>query len=564
MGRIGVRTAILLSFVALSATLFVSIALSAPINTSTQPIWKEILSVPVGSGDNEIKYNLYAPGGGTEGPGSFAVGNDGTIYILDSLGYAVKAYHNGVLAFKVPIPTLIEPYDIAVDATGQIYVHDHSRLYIFGRDGSVLAQTDYPREIGPGATFTTNKSGKIFLKAYDNATEIDASELTKGKRINVAGMNGGSSFDKVHLRATPDKRGVEVWADNRLAARVSPSAANTSTVTGFLGSDSSQAVYLEVLEMINAPQAAGEQTVRKYSGGQQVGIAAIPLDKMAMVPNKYIRVTAQGQVYMLYPQQQTVKVFEVQLGRVFNSRIEEIKEKLRQKWGTEWEGGATVTSAQKRRVMASAKSFGRELAYNSVSRSEAQIRAVQMINYQWYYGYANYTPVPSGATRPDWLTTAGYNKTLQGIPYAWGGFDSLETSSNLSSWSNYGDAMSKGKFAGNINTSSCCWVAGTAGLDCAGFVGVAWKLTDTKRNTEGLAALTTQINQNQIQYMDAAYWPYRHILVFGESYDPSKTSIITYESTTDGDDKVKVWTRSWAYLTSPDRAYQWRKYNYIY
>ncbi|MCO1600864.1 hypothetical protein [Desulfosporosinus nitroreducens] len=59
----------------------------------------------------------------------------------------------------------------------------------------------------------------------------------------------------------------------------------------------------------------------------------------------------------------------------------------------------------------------------------------------------------SGVTYLDWLSSGNIPYRAAGIPYCWGGFDSLNTGSS-SSWSNYGNAMSYGANASNVYFSS--------------------------------------------------------------------------------------------------------------
>ena len=116
-----------------------------------------------------------------------------------------------------------------------------------------------------------------------------------------------------------------------------------------------------------------------------------------------------------------------------------------------------------------------------ITRTQAEQRALNMINLTWTYskdinGNIGSTNANS-VTQPNQysnLTTA----QVTGIPYDWGGQDGLDSNSIGTPWTNFLDAISKGAFAGNVNTTAGnSYVTGTAGIDCSGFVQACFQYT---------------------------------------------------------------------------------------
>lgn len=163
----------------------------------------------------------------------------------------------------------------------------------------------------------------------------------------------------------------------------------------------------------------------------------------------------------------------------------------------------------------------------------------------WYYSSTNnVNPNPSNITRPDWLTSYGW-KT--GIPYCWGGFDGTDRSSAPSSWTNFIDAMNKGKFAGNVYTSGG-YKSGTAGVDCSGYVGAAVGYT-SKPSTTTIQTDTHSHTLSERDIMDVYNKVGDHVLFyFLQLYDG--TGITSLESTLTGNDKAQMTSRSYTWLST--------------
>ncbi len=116
-------------------------------------------------------------------------------------------------------------------------------------------------------------------------------------------------------------------------------------------------------------------------------------------------------------------------------------------------------------------------------------------------------------------------KTMKGMPYQWGGFDTPRE---------FLSSLGKGEFAGDISTTSKRVLGddGTStracGIDCSGFVSRCWRL-DRPYSTKQLPAITTalktwfHLKAGDILLND------QHVLIFKE-WSQSGESMLVYEA----------------------------------
>lgn len=173
-----------------------------------------------------------------------------------------------------------------------------------------------------------------------------------------------------------------------------------------------------------------------------------------------------------------------------------------------------------------------------ITRSQAEKRALDMINLSWQYTITSNGTIPaysSIVTQPSQLSSLKEG-TLTGIPYDWGGSDSLDFSSAGAPWSNFLDAVERGAYAGNVNiTSGYGYIPGTAGIDCSGFVQAVFNIKDSKLSTYTLFNnYFVKINLSDIKHMDILDRPSDHVVIFDRWGTLNGVyGAFTYESTPD-------------------------------
>lgn len=174
-----------------------------------------------------------------------------------------------------------------------------------------------------------------------------------------------------------------------------------------------------------------------------------------------------------------------------------------------------------------------------ITRGQAEERALNMINVTWNYSKDRNSKLDeyysSLVTQPDQLKSIT-NGTVQGIPYNWGGLDSIDSHSDNTPWSNFLSAVNNGAYIGNVNTEAGCgYIPGTAGIDCSGFVQATFNIKDYKISTSTMFdKYFTQIDLNNIKHMDILDRPGDHVVIFDKWGTLNGVyGAFTYESTPD-------------------------------
>ena len=205
-----------------------------------------------------------------------------------------------------------------------------------------------------------------------------------------------------------------------------------------------------------------------------------------------------------------------------------------------------------------------ETATTNMTRLQVQDRAYRMAYTPWHYIKSRNGNVQFSTELPNQLKTKtdSYEK---GIPYNWGAFDGLDTSSSRD-WGSFYDAMDKGAMAGNIYCEGG-YKANTAGIDCSGFVQSSLNLRGWKQSTWTLGNYMTPISYDELKNMDVLLWKTTHVAFFQSwVYDEygNKLGANTLEATCGNYDgagqKVKEYYRSINELT---KNYVPQRYNYI-
>lgn len=177
-------------------------------------------------------------------------------------------------------------------------------------------------------------------------------------------------------------------------------------------------------------------------------------------------------------------------------------------------------------------------AQGGITRSAAEQRALNMINLTWTYSKdrnGNLDSSEAGiVSQPSQLN--GVNTAVMtGIPYDWGGSDTVDTSTYGTPWGNFSDAVSKGAYTGNTTSSGGIgYVKGTAGVDCSGFIQAAFNIGGTKLSTSTLFNYYFKpIALNDIKHMDILNYPGHHVVIFDRwGTKNGVQGAYTYEATT--------------------------------
>jgi hypothetical protein len=495
-----------------------------------------VLKASVGNGPGELGYLIQE--GGKEGPEAFTVAEDQLIYIADNVNKRVNVYKNGSFSYEIAIPFSHYIRGIAV-SQDRLYLLDNDKgsIFVASLQGELLQEVPAPAGVEGYAMEKLYKdnTGKVWLSANQSSYPV-----SQEPALYSSAAAGISESTKLPLTLKKDQKTAQI---SQNGAKIEIAASELLGSVNVLSVDQNNSLYVELFDQVDTAKVSGEYTVRKYAGSKLTAVAPIDLSSYYFTPNTVIELTASGDLYQILCSKDQVTITKKAFvpSASFKSKLPQIKAQALKE--------AAAESLQAKAIT---------LASNAPNtRAVAQTNANNMSALTWKYSAANkVNPNSSNVKTPDYLVSAATGSTQTGIPYAWGGNDGLTTHST-SSWTSFADAISKGKFAGNVNTDTSGYQTGTAGLDCSGFVGSAAGFT-SKLSTTNLASstYTASIPTTSRQIYDIYVKSGSHVLFFtGEN----GSSINTREATTTGDDKTKAYSRTTTYLSS--EGYVLRRFN---
>ena len=175
---------------------------------------------------------------------------------------------------------------------------------------------------------------------------------------------------------------------------------------------------------------------------------------------------------------------------------------------------------------------------NAITRDEVLQIAATYVNYPWRASTTNiFHGVDSTGVRVDtpdreWWGRDGWHadgRTNVGVPYCWGGADTLQE---------FDRGISEGRPAGHTFKKNIRPAASElpVGVDCSGFVMRCWKL-DERRNTGDLAGVCRELESfEELQPGDAINLPFAHVVLFKEWLDAKHNRMRVIEA---ADPKVR-------------------------
>lgn len=114
-----------------------------------------------------------------------------------------------------------------------------------------------------------------------------------------------------------------------------------------------------------------------------------------------------------------------------------------------------------------------------------------------------------------------------GVPYKWGGFDSLKS---------FGDGVKAGKAAGDLYSAAKRQAGDkevsshAVGIDCSGFISRCWKLSQ-KHGTSTLSRVSDKLpDASKLKAGDIMNTSGGHVILFAKWLDEAKTRALFYEA----------------------------------
>ncbi len=484
-------------------------------------------------------------------PQSFCVNGEYT-YILDTQNSRVLKYKNNKLSNKIPISAKRSLIDIFVEKNKIYLLDENYTAYVANEKGKIQKKVTIPRIRANSRT--SNQNGMSVTAYYDpksirysNGSIVIGFANQKEFRLVGSSLRLITPYDtKLTLGKTST-----IVRDSKYAKTAALKTRN-SVVEASVRQRSGKKIYALCREIISSGAGfINDDAVHVLSGGKTIGYATLKQNSWSM-PNRDVFITETGKIYQMI---------------VSKTNITVIRLPLTQKRPNAPKAAPLATNIRLPGFAAASS------AYQTLDKLEICMRMMYMTNnIYWNYNSTinadtSRVGVSKYVSQPDWLMPYEPGRTyrVKGIPYCWGGFDGLDTTSNRYSWTNFLDGVNKGYYAGNMHTSrtSHGYISGTVGLDCSGFVSSVFKFP-SKKGTYGLVGSSyafSSIPRDQVQFMDIFNQAGYHVMIVFSANKNEAGKVVdytTFESTSKGDDKVQARIRPLSELT----GYSGARYKY--
>lgn len=425
---------------------------------------------------------------------SFCVDEDGSVYVLDLYKRKLVMTQKEPYTY-ISLPGSVLPADVRL-LNEKFYIYDEvlNEVLVYNKDGEPLLSVPVPLE-------------NDYVKRFEPDGKEVALLTYGGKRL-VLSEDLVTFFEEEY-------RGKTVYSEG-------------FDFVEYLGEDASGIRYsLNTTLISDCSVLSGEIMVcASTQEGEFLYGYNLPTLDCVWLPDHYVRFTSDGEVYVLLVKEEEVVVKHVTMEQNPVSQLTQIEKEVR---ATE---AAYLKESDKR--IASKKTYRGEI---TLTREKVHERALAMAEYVWTLRQENVdSNVARNARLPRYIEALtmrvqgedAWEIPMTGIPYCWGGFNSLYGSKST----RFSKVINEGYFAGNINSSGE-YRSNTAGLDCSGYVstllGTSWKL-----NTRHCSDLgSRRFGLKELAQMDILVAPGDHIVLFIDWLDDG-TMLATEAAIRDG------------------------------
>ena len=569
MLRVGLSLASALSsraFLAPALGVMLTVLGTPPANA--EGFFQRVVGFLTGSGEAEIGVEVETPNVEAQGPAAIAAGSGDALLIVDTLNRRiVRVRRDGTLIDTLELRDVVRPVDVAVFEQ-VIYVLDAlgQRVSAFRENGDLLQTFGLPDTIELNGTVTLTIGGPDDIRVSTGAREarLDAAQARGGTpaAVEMAGARSVATPEGVvtatAARGADDRIVLRLEGGPGLAARGGAQALKIAS-TGFLagarllGIDSLGRIFVLVDELPADGTLAPRTVVKRFSpAGELTGQAVVPLEGAVYVPNRPVTVTEDGSVFALIPGADEVALVEVDLDT--RSALPPLG------------AGDDVDDLEVPRGFedAVAREYADEMLAprGTTSRADIIARVEAYLETAWRLDPKNY-PESGTASRCDPDGGAMWRRpqkldgqmgaTIVGLPYKWGGYDSLD---------GFQRKLGRGDLAGDVCTCRSsrhdyCLVWNAAGVDCSGFVSRAFGAS--YHTTSRLHEITTKLERwTDLKPGDIVNRRGRHVrLVTGISTEvPVLVHVIESAVSCHGMCRA-------SYEVSQLRGYEPRRYNFL-
>ncbi|AZO95073.1 hypothetical protein [Halocella sp. SP3-1] len=482
--------------------------------------YEEILSINLITNNSKIDYSLRNNGKSIlrrAGIETFTVDDKEKIYLSNFATGKIIVYYKNKFEQEIDISNFYQPRDIGINNDLLYIFEDQGKIReIFLEDGRELNEYDIPTMIKT-AIQEGNKFNKTMpIRLVNNYQDKQISVLYDTNFLNLF-----RSGEKKEINMDKFKLNLKGQIYKQL-----------------IGIDEQGYIYILGTEVRdkNDKIEIKERIYRFNNTGKLFGIADTVDEKNYIVPFKYLDINKSGDVFQLLVKKNKLKVFKLKFKENSDLKV--------------------LEAANKTQDMITIDNFSSvEDKYLAV-RKNLYNKAIELINLKWTYDPKSNTNKLSDVVTPIYLKKIKEKREMTGIPYCWGGYDSLKTKSKSQKWDNFVDAVSKGAIVGNVGVT-LNYVPRTTGLDCSGLISVVLDLDSREPSWKFLysSQLAEKITYNQLALMDMLV-KNGHMFFYVNKNNYGITSIET--NTVGSQWKVKFFNWSWRALR--DMNYSARRY----
>lgn len=504
-------------------------AIAAP-STRASETGKIVAEFPRGSGAHALGISEGAPDAPPVGPNGLIDDAEGGILILDNVNdRIVRVSPAGGVSTAATIAGASFAQDI-VRRGAAVFVLT-TKPVLVGEDVGRGKLTP-PDSLESSAASQTQaasmfeSNGAVLDQDGTGILETSAEPPNTGAWLVSPDVAGRTHSYRI-IRHPDEPVKVEVRAQEEGAV---PSVLTVFTEPSLLGSvallgrDLQGRAYLRI-EQFAKQLGQGRAKVwllRYASNGEFDGGFDVPDHTLELVPNRYLTVARDGQIYFLESRRNKTVIRELfpWAPGDFVRRYKQTMAMI----GSKQKAARAGNTAAAEHMQEEGASGGRARA-DILGEAEA-FRRVEWVVGTTNYGNQDSACVPAQGKR--WLRP-GYlegqqGRTVMGVPYNWGGYMSVDQ---------FLQRLRSNATAGNVCTcrSTNCVNRAAAGVDCSGFVSQVWNLGHHTTNSLMRSARRLP-SYKDLKAGDALNKPNSHVRLF-VGYSPAANgSIRAYEAST--------------------------------
>jgi cell wall-associated NlpC family hydrolase len=455
------------------------------------------------------------------GPNAITTGADGQIYVLDNVnGRLLRVNPRNGAVDTITVTGLQTPIDLVRSGTS-LYVWDGGpkQLEIEGNGATVRTSAER----------TVARDDRLASKFEEFGHDVPPGEPVRqrsGRRTSRSVSRPGGEAEAVDVSRSGDRTATVTITPATGASRtLTLEASSKLAAVRVLALDDQGRTYVMVEQRDDGSNRTAVTTyVLRYTpAGKADAAFVLPLEEVEFVPNRFVTVSDQGDVFFLKVQRSGVE-------------IERIAERAPNDVGASRPSAraartASVTPEMEAAFRQALDRAGQHQMRTGVppprKRREILQAADAFRTVRWTLADGNYRPHETSDCSPPsnrWKRPArlesNRGKPIEALPYNWGGFDSV---------AGFSQRIASGAAAGNVCTcrQMNCIRNDAAGIDCSGFVSRAWGVG--RYTTSSLDSIGEPVASDDLKPGDALNKPGSHVRLY-VSDDPDTGLVRIYES----------------------------------